>query len=153
MVVASAPFDHCNDGPLFGELAAYGCTTPVPPALTAPEPINTEEPNEALLFTTNAVPAALNVLAPAKVCVPVVTTPPKDASAGCNVKVLVDMVAPLTLGAAPMAAIVVTPPADVQLPQTGRMLIPWEIRQEPVATAASLDKVVVELAASKSPTA
>lgn len=51
----------------------------------------------------------VNVLAPAKVCVPVVTTPPKDAEAGSRFRVEPDIVAPFAFGVEPIAASVVTP--------------------------------------------
>ncbi len=41
------------------------------------------------------------VLAPAKVCAPEVTTPPKDAFAGCKFKMVPVKISPLPLGALP----------------------------------------------------
>lgn len=51
----------------------------------------------------------LNVFAPAKVCAPVVTTPPKEALAGSKLSALPDIVPPLAFGDDPIAAKVVIP--------------------------------------------
>jgi len=57
----------------------------------------------------------LNVLAPASVWDPVVTTPPNDPFAGCKFKACPVKVAPLAFGAAPIAESVTSP---VLVPET-----------------------------------
>jgi hypothetical protein len=54
----------------------------------------------------------LNVLDPSKVCVPVVTTPPKKALAGCKLSVEPEILAPFAFGIPPIAANAVIPAGD-----------------------------------------
>ena len=53
----------------------------------------------------------VSVLVPANVCVPVVTTPPKLASAGCRFKTVPVIVAAFAFGVAPIALRDSTPPS------------------------------------------
>ena len=78
--------------------------TLIAPAMPTPPPMIT-----APVVVLDDAVVLLKVFSPAKVCAAVVTTPPKLALAGCNVKVLVEILAPFAFDTEPIAAMVVTP--------------------------------------------
>src|ERR1019366_5006350 len=90
-ILALAPVLTCN---------------PLPIVLISKLPVDT--------FTSPVNIGAAKVLTPAKVCAPVVTTPPNAALAGSNANTFAAIMAPLALGTAPIAAKEVTAPVTAE---------------------------------------